>query len=193
VNPANKRNLYADNALREAGVSVVINLADTEDGIKEFEGFSESYYSTLSYISLDMDIDFLSDNFQQKLAKGLRFMIENPGVYAVHCKEGKDRAGYVTAILECLMGASYEEVINDYMTSFYNYYGITESDPRYDIIIKNNISATLKKTFTFKNKDKKKDLSTRDLSKCAVKFLKKIGLTSQEIKQLKKNLSGKQS
>ena len=189
VNPANNRNTYADNALRDAGVKTVINLADTEDELKAFEGFADTYYATTNYITLSMDMDFQTDAFRQKLADGLRFMAENPGPYAIHCKEGKDRAGYVAALLECLMGASYDEIIEDYMTSFYNYFGVTKEDARYEVICNSNIVKSLKTTYTFSKKDKKKDLSTRNLSKCAEKFLKKIGLNDQEIKALKKNLS----
>ena len=189
VNPANNRNTYADNALRDAGVKTVVNLADTEDELKAFEGFADTYYSTTKYITLSMDMDFQTDAFREKLADGLRFMAENSGPYAIHCKEGKDRAGYVAALLECLMGASYDEVIEDYMTSFYNYFGVTKEDARYEVICNSNIIKALKKSFTFTKKDKKKDLATRNLSKCAEKYLKKIGLTEQEIKALKKNLS----
>ncbi len=138
-----------------------------------------------------MPVDFSSEEFQTKLAKGLRFIAENPGTYAIHCTEGKDRAGFTVAILECLMGASYDEVINDYMTTFYNYFGVTKDDIRYEPIINSNIAKSLKSAFTFKKKDKKRDLSTADLSACATKYLKKIGLTNAEIKALKKNLSGK--
>ena len=52
-----------------------------------------------------------------------------------------------------------------------------------------NIVNSLKAAFTFKKKDKKKDLSTRNLAKCAAKYFKKIGLSDDEIKALRANLS----
>ena len=189
INPENKRNIYVDNALKNAEVSVILNLNDTENTAKEYEGFSDSYYSTVKTKELAMDIDFSAEDFKNKLAEGLRFMADNPGIYAIQCKEGKDRAGFVVAILECLMGAGLEEVTADYMVSFYNFYGLIENDPGYELIVKGNIEKSLKTAFTFKKKDKKKELSTRDLSACAVKYLKNIGLTKAEIKKLKKNLS----
>ncbi len=189
IDPSINRNQYADNAIKEAGVNVILNLTDTQESLKEYEGYSETYYSTVKTFAIPLSMDYKSEEFENKLAEGLRFMAENPGIYAVHCKEGKDRAGFLAAILECLMGAEYFEVIDDYMLSYYNYYGVKDGDPAYEAIIRGNIEKTLKSAFTFTKRDKNKDLSTRNLSKCAVKYLKKIGLSSTEIKKLKKNLS----
>ena len=38
--------------------------------------------------------------------------------------EGKDRTGYVCALLEGLCGASYEEIVADYLVTYDNYYNI---------------------------------------------------------------------
>ena len=188
INPKNNRNTYADAAIKSAGVTVVVNLADDEETARGYEGFDDSYYSTTSFVTLNMPVDFASDEFKDKLAKGFRFIAENPGTYAIHCTEGKDRAGFATAIIECLMGATYDEVVEDYMTTFYNYYGVTKDDARYAVIVNSNIAKSLKAAFTFTKKDKKRDLKTADLAACAKKYLKSIGLTNAEIKALKKNL-----
>ena len=119
INPRYNRNTYADAAIRDAGVTVIMNLTDDETEAAAYEGFDESYYSKQKYIALNMSLDFAQADFKEKLAKGLRFFINNPGVYEVHCTEGKDRAGAICAILEWLMGASYDEAIEDYMVSFY--------------------------------------------------------------------------
>ena len=189
INPSNNRNTYADEAIKEAGVTVILNLADDENKAREYEGFDDTYYSTTNFMCLDLPVGLKTAEFESKLADGLKFMAANPGVYAIHCKEGKDRAGYVAALLECFMGATYEEVTEDYMVTFYNYYGVTKDDQRYDAIMNGNIVNSLKDAFTFKKKDKKKDLSTRNLAKCAAKYFKKIGLTDEEIKALRANLS----
>jgi len=52
-----------------------------------------------------------------------RFIIANDGPYLIHCTEGKDRAGFVSAVLEALMGADLQEIVADYMKSYENYYG----------------------------------------------------------------------
>ena len=89
-----------------------------------YEDYAQTYYSGLDIIPLDLVVDFSSDSFREGLAKGFRFMISHDAPYLIHCTMGKDRAGFTSAVLECLMGASAEEVVADYMVSYYNYYGI---------------------------------------------------------------------
>ena len=119
------------------------------------------------------------------MAQGLIYMSENPGIYVVHCLEGKDRTGYFIAILECLMSASYDEIVSDYMVTYYNYYGIESTDERYETIYTNNIVKSLEKSFDVK------DLKTSNLSKETEEFLQEIGLNNEQISALKTNLSGK--
>lgn len=183
VNPENNRNTYADAALRKAGVTVVMNLADDAAAVQGYEGYAESYYSTIKYVALNMGVDFAAAEFQSKLAEGLRFFAENKGIYAVHCTEGKERAGFVTALLECLMGATYEEVVSDYMVTFYNYYGVTAEESRYDVIAGSNIVKTLQKAFAAE------DLTKANLADCAAAYVKQIGLSDSEIAALKQNLA----
>lgn len=186
VNPENNRNTYADAALRKAGVTVVMNLADDDAAVQEYEGYEESYYSTTRYIALNMGVDFTAAEFQSKLAEGLRFFAENKGVYAIHCTEGKDRAGFVVALLECLMGASCEEVVSDYMVTFYNYYGVSAEESRYEVIANSNIVKTLQNAFA------EKDLINANLSDCAAAYMMRIGLSNSEIEAIKQNLSARE-
>ena len=183
VNPERGRNTYADAAIRAAGVTVVMNLADDPETVRGYEGYAESYYATTAYIALNMGIDFAAEDFQMKLAEGLRFFAEHPGVYAVHCTEGKDRAGFVTALLECLMGASCDEVIADYMVTYFNYYGVTKDDARYETIANSNIVKSLQRAFGVD------DLQSADLAALAGTYLLGIGLTDAELAALRTNLS----
>ena len=192
IDPEYGRSTYADEAIKDANVNVILNLTDSEDSITGYEGYEDTYYSTVKHKALNLSVDFDSEEFKNSLAEGLRYLAQNPGTYAIHCKEGKDRAGYVAALLEMLMGASYEEVVSDYMTTFYNYYGVTKDDVRYEAILNSNLVKQLKSAFTFKKSDKKKDLKSRNLYKCTVKYLKSIGLKNSEIEALKDNLSGKE-
>ena len=183
VNPKNNRNAYADAAIRAAGVTVVMNLADDEATVRGYEGYDASYYATTRYIALNMGVDFAAEEFQSKLAEGLRFFAQNPGVYAVHCTEGKDRAGFVVALLECLMGATYDEVVADYMATFYNYYGVKPGEARYDVIAGSNIVKSLQRAFGVS------DLKSADLAAEAAKYVKAIGLSDADLAALKANLS----
>lgn len=95
-----------------------MSLADTEKSAPEYDGYNDTYYANQKVIYLNLRIDFASEDFQKGLAKGLRFLAQNEGTYVVHCTEGKDRAGHVSALLECLMGATYEEVVEEYMVTY---------------------------------------------------------------------------
>lgn len=183
INPELGRNGYADKALRGAGVTVIMNLANDEAAASAYEGFADTYYSDQKVIYLNLGVDFKADDFKAGLADGLRFFAENKGVYYVHCTEGKDRAGFVSALLECFMGASYDEVVADYMTTYYNYYGVEDGTDKYDAIASSNIIKSLENAFGVS------DLKSADLAAEAEAFFKEIGLSDSEIASLKANLS----
>ena len=182
INPELGRNSYADAALEAAGVTVIMNLADSDEQAAAYEGFAESYYAGQKVIYLNLGVDFASGDFQKGLAKGLRFFGENPGTYAVHCTEGKDRAGFVSALLECLMGASADEVVEDYMVTYQNYYGVEFGSEKYNAIAESNIIKTLQDSFEIR------DLYTADLAAEAEEYIRSLGLTEGEVQQLKANL-----
>lgn len=183
VNPKFGRSAYADAALREAGVTVVMNLEDDEAAVRGYEGYEASYYASTNYIALNIGVDFTAADFRARLAEGLRFFAENPGVYAVHCSLGKDRAGFVCAVLEAFMGADYASIVGDYMTTFYNYYGVVPTDTRYKSIAESNIVRTLSRAFGVS------DLESADLKACAEKYIRSLGLNDAEIEALRGNLA----
>ena len=74
----------------------------------------------MNHIELGMKMDFGSDDFNSRLAEGFRYLIQNPAPYVIHCQEGKDRTAFACALLEFLTGASYDEIVGDYITTFYN-------------------------------------------------------------------------
>ena len=187
INSEHNRSAYADAALQKAGVATVMNLADSEAGAEGYAGYGDTYYSTVNSLELDMGVDFGSEDFKTELADGLRFFAENEGPYAISCKEGKDRTGTVAAVLECFMGATYNEVVSDYMTSFYNYYGVEADGEQYYEIADNNIVTTLETMFDVD------ELEAADLSAEAEEYFKEIGLSDDEIASLRDNLSVSQS
>ena len=182
IDPQLGRSTYADAALKKAGVTVIMNLANSEADAKAFEGFADTYYAGQKVIYLNLGVDFSAPEFQAGLADGLRFFAENKGVYYVHCTEGKDRAGFVNALLECLMGATFSEVVEDYMTTYYNYYGVERGSEKYTAIAESNIIKTLQAAFGVA------DLTTADLQQGAKDYMKAIGLTDGEIAALMANL-----
>ena len=190
INPEIGRNTYADAAIENAGVTVIMNLANSQAEAEAYEGFADTYYSKQNVIYLNLGVDFAAEDFQAGLANGLRHFAQNEGVYYVHCTEGKDRAGFVSALLECLMGATYDEVVADYLKTYTNYYTVVDgvqqplSRETLDAIASSNIIKTLKTAFEVE------DLTAADLAAEAEEYVKAIGLTDDEIAALKTNLAG---
>ena len=183
VDPQKNRNVYVDAAAMEHGITVIIDLNDSVETLASFEGYETSYFAATDHIALNMGLDFTQADFKEKLKKAFEYMIENDGVYLIHCLEGKDRTGFVVALLEFLMGASYDEAEADYMITYYNYYGVKKGEERYDIIAESNFEKNLLCSFGVE------EVKNADLKKLAFDYISEIGLTEREIEALKANLA----
>ena len=188
------RAAYSNTLVKEANVKTVMNLADSKEEIAGYiakEDFNSEYYKSLYDANqvkcLNMTVDIAGEDFGKKLAEGFKFLSQNEGPYLVHCTEGKDRAGFASAVLECLMGASLDEVVDDYMVTYKNYYKVEEDSEQYNAIIESNIMTSL--TTVVCGLEKGTDISEIDLSKAATDYLTKLGMTTEEISKLKTNLS----
>ena len=130
-----------------------------------------------------MNLKFRSKPFQQKLAQGIRFMAANEPPYLIHCYWGKDRTGLVCAVIECLMGASADEILNDYMISFYNIFGIEKGTRNYDFITDNEIKPFLAGMLGVKS------IYGVNLAEAAERYLLRIGVSARELDILRGKLS----
>lgn len=187
VNPELGRNTYADALAKEAGIKTVLNLADDEETMKGYEGYAESYYSTLSVIPLNMGVDFAAEDFNAKLKEGLVYLSEHEGPYLVHCNEGKDRAGFVSALLEALCGAGLDEIVEDYMRSYENYYHVENHSDRWTRIAQSNI---IKSLCAISGVDSEEALNKADLQKAAETYLTgTVGLTAEQVSAVRDALT----
>ena len=112
-------------------------------------------------------------------------MAENEGPFLVHCNEGKDRAGFTSAVLSALMGLSYDEITSDYMTSFINYYHVEKGSEQYEAVKKSNIDSML----SFIAGVEISELPNVDLEAKTEEFLLAIGMDNSTINTLKSKLS----
>jgi protein tyrosine/serine phosphatase len=55
---------------------------------------------------------------ERKLKTALQFMISHKGPYLIHCFARVDRTGFVSALLEALMGATLTEIVKNYLSAF---------------------------------------------------------------------------
>ena len=192
VNNEIGRAMYADKLAEENKINTVMNLADSSDAVEGYfkeEGFASPYYKSLyergQVIALNMGVSFKTREFQLALVEGLTFLSLNEGPYLVHCNEGKDRAGFTSALLSALMGLSYDEIAADYMTSYENYYHVEKGTEQYEAVKRSNIDSML----SFIAGVEADNLSSVDLSAKAEEFLLAIGMEKANIDTLKSKLS----
>ena len=192
VNNEIGRAMYADKLAEENKINTVMNLADSSDAVEGYfkeESFASPYYKSLyergQVIALNMGVSFKTREFQLALVEGLTFLSLNEGPYLVHCNEGKDRAGFTSALLSALMGLSYEEIAADYMTSYENYYHVEKGTEQYEAVKRSNIDSML----SFIAGVEADNLSSVDLSAKAEEFLLAIGMEKANIDTLKSKLS----
>lgn len=183
---------YADALVKENGIRTVMNLADSEESILSYmekEDFASPYYASLfengDVIALNMGVSFKTREFQASLSEGLTFLTSKEGPYLVHCTEGKDRAGFTSALLSALMGLTYQEIVEDYMTTYENYYHIEKGSEQYEAVKKSNIDSML----SFIASVESDKLSQVDLSLKAEEFLFAIGMEEETVRKLKENLA----
>jgi protein tyrosine/serine phosphatase len=203
VDNQHKRAPIVDRLIKDK-VNTIINLSDNDQELIEHIEASDfnspyflSIYENNSVIALSMNMNFKlgaldktpgvftsfkENTFHQKLISGLEFMLDHEGPYLIHCVEGKDRTGFVVMMISALLGATYQEIITDYMITYDNYYDINlnSAKEKYEIIKKKNIEEMLR---TIVN-DETKELDGLDYAYYAKKFLMAKGMSEDNIDAL---------
>ena len=206
-----KRAPYVDALCKDAAIAYILNLADNADKIAGYiakDDFSSPYFLSLYQSGkvdpIGLNMNYGSADFRAKLTAGLQKMAKEDGPYLVHCTEGKDRTGFVCLLLEALCGASYEEIVDDYMITYDNYYQITKEETllgapmtaltgyyrldssvgvRYRVIVENVLDSMVQ---SLAQGDP--DFRTADLSRYAMRFLRDGGMSDEEILTLAEKL-----
>ncbi|MBQ1534748.1 MAG: tyrosine-protein phosphatase [Erysipelotrichaceae bacterium] len=179
------RATYVNDLIREAGVNAILNLSDNEEKIEKYiaqDDFSCDYFLKLyekgNVFPIALNMNYLSQEFAEKIAQGFIEICEKEGPYLIHCTEGKDRTGFVCMLVEALAGADYRSIVDDYMLTYDNYYKINETkEPlKYRIIKEQNIDEMLR----FLVYDGS-DIETADLSFYARGYLENAGMSQEQI------------
>ena len=136
---------------------------------------------------MGLNANYRSDDFANKIAGALVEMTKHPAPCLIHCVEGKDRTGFACALILALAGATPEEIIDDYMLTYANYYGIIkEKEPeRYDAILVNV------KDFLYYmcDADEGTPLSALNLRQGAENYLCRGGLSKPQIERIREYIS----
>ena len=190
ASPVDDRNLRAactDGLIRNNGIGFILNLADTEEKAVSYPCFPgsrfEELFSDCKVVCLGLNANYRNPEYAQKLAEGFRTMISQDQSVYIHCTEGKDRTGFVCILLEALAGADYEEILSDYMITYDNYYGISET------ATPDQYAATVQIRFRdmldwLAGVPEGTDLSGQTFENQAVDYLLRAGMTETEIKSL---------
>jgi hypothetical protein len=170
----------------EANIQCVLNLHETESMMRKDTYTYAAWYRNLikkeCVIALNMDFNFLSKEFTEKFRKGLQYMLWHDGPYLIHCFAGFDRTGFVCAVLAALMGATLQNIVDDYSISFGRKF---ISSIQNDNTEKPAILAQLKSM----NNDV--DITEENLQSAAERYLlNKVELSEEELCELKDILRG---
>ena len=123
---------YVSEYLESVKAGTVLNLADTEEMMRSYDmpSFCRTLWDGGNVILCPLKADPTAEDYNNRLIAALKELPSRPAPYVVHCMEGKDRTGYVCALLEGLCGATYEEIVADYLVTYYNYYSVTPEKDR---------------------------------------------------------------
>ena len=176
---------YVSEYLEKSKVKTVLNLADTEEDILGYDmpPYSRSLWDEGNVILCPLKANPTADDFNNRLIAALKELPKHPAPYVVHCMEGKDRTGYVCALLEGLCGATYEEMVADYLTTYDNFYGVTPEKDRdvCDMLVVLKLNPCL---MFYAGVSDEAQLPNIDYAKAFSDFLLSHGMSRQELDAL---------
>ena len=183
---------FVNDLLEKNNIKYVINLSNSEvefTTMKNKQNLSLEYINSL-YENNKVYFAGLSTNYNDKeyaidLANALMEITKNDGPFYIHCTHGRDRTGMACIIIESLAGATFEEILNDYMKSFENYNRITFKN-NYEMYKKVLQSRFKNELHCILRTDKVNDYYTYDYKKAAEDYLRYGNLTDSQIDSLKK-------
>ena len=171
----------------QARIATVINLCDNNSELPVKALLAPWYnklYKNNRIIALGMGFSNTSEEFRRKLKKGLQFIINTEGAWLIHCHAGVDRTGFFSLALEALMGATVDEIVNDYLQSFNSIF-----DSSIHSEVKKNDSLVVMRLLSVMGDYV--EISDENLQAIAENYFRKtIGLPAEEVELLKSRLSG---
>lgn len=171
--------LAIENEIRTI-LNVIDKQEDYEKSLSNLTGDSKTLIENVKVINAPISNDYQSEKNNKKIVEGLTELIDSDCPILIHCLEGKDRTGYELAIIEALCNATYEEIVDDYMLTYDNYYGVNKDSDieKYNYIKQSNIDAMLK-FITGTN-----DLNEVNYQEAATIFLINNGMSEENINAL---------
>lgn len=108
-------------------IRAVLDLADTPEKLAASEGLPDHTAAMLAQgraIACPIGVDYMEPEAMRFIGEGLVRLMQLEGPWLIHCSLGRDRTGVICAVLEALCGATYDEIVQDYMVSYDWLHGI---------------------------------------------------------------------
>lgn len=176
---------YASALMEQNGIKTVLNLSDTEEKILSYylPPYSKQMWEEGNVILCPLKSNPAEAEYNRKLIEALKVMATRQGPYLVHCVEGKDRTGYVCALLEGLCGATYQEIVDDYLITYDNYYGVnlTNNPEVCNTLVAIRLNECL---MHYANVDDEALLPKTDFAKAFADYLLSHGMNAEELHML---------
>lgn len=193
-----------DDLLATYHIASVVDLADNEDHLDALA--SQSGYDAPNFDALrasgdvfvrELSMNYYNSENQKKLAQVFEYLIDADEPTYIHCRQGKDRTGFVSILIESLVGAPKDEIVEDYMRSYVNDYGISEGSRQYETIKNKTIDRIF---YQLENPEAFKTVQYIDwdsisgvgdhLQEAATAYLRdQLGLSSDQIEALRAKYS----
>ena len=177
---------YTNELLKKYGISYIVDFNTSEELLEayldEYDSSDSLYmemYEKGNVLLTKIGNDYSSKSTAEIIANAFREIMKHEGPYYINCAEGKDRTGYVCILIEILGDYSLDEIRDDYMTTYFNYYGIEEDDTsKYNAIVEykfNDIMFNLTDTETIE------ELEKTDLKETVRNYLLNGQMSEEEI------------
>lgn len=189
--PEYGRVLIVSDYIDKNNIQTIIDLADDAKQIASYGGLTQEAYSILKRDKVKfgkMGVDYSSEETHMIMGKILGYIADYEAPFLVHCSIGQDRTGFVCCALEAFCGASYNEIVADYMKSYENLYGLTKtSNPDKYKLMKKRIDFMLS---VVTGNEHPAAMSAPEIKKAAWDYFRKAGLSDEKIQQAFDNIAG---
>lgn len=135
------RHSYADKLARKVDIKAEIDLTDDDSKLQEYfksaaarKKYCYGLYKQGKLFNRHLHGNGLQSRDWPLIAEAFRFMLHNEGPFLVHCRLGRDRAGFFSMLCSALAGASVDDLRKDYMQTYCNYYHIKPQSYEYEMI-----------------------------------------------------------
>ena len=178
-----------DSYIREHDIGAILDLADSLEWLENRDDLPDHTSAMIAegrVIACHIGVDYLDQENMKTIASGLADITDAEGPLLINCSLGRDRTGVICALLEALCGATYDEIVQDYMVSYDCLHSIDMNpDSLQYRLFKARIDEQLAAIFGVEIGD----LPGVDMRPAARDYLTRCGMTEAEIDALERWLT----